>query len=78
MASPIVSPAMTRKAASLAELLPNAQPRHQQAQRPPVLRRAGHNRMMADWTAIDGSGCTCLGYQRRGLCTHSIAAKDRP
>ena len=33
------------------------------------------NRMTAHWTALDGSGCTCLGYQRRGTCTHSIAAR---
>src|SRR5689334_21355741 len=31
--------------------------------------------MTAHWTAIDGSGCTCIGYQRRGLCTHAIAAR---
>jgi hypothetical protein len=33
------------------------------------------NRLAAHWAAIDGSGCTCLGYQRRGTCTHSIAAR---
>lgn len=33
------------------------------------------NRMTAHWTALDGSGCTCIGYQRRGTCTHAIAAQ---
>lgn len=33
------------------------------------------NRMTAHWTALDGSGCTCIGYQRRGTCTHAIAAR---
>lgn len=35
------------------------------------------NRLTAHWTAVDGSGCTCLGHQRRGTCTHSIAARTR-
>jgi hypothetical protein len=29
----------------------------------------------AHWTATDGSGCTCLGFDRRGTCAHAIAAQ---
>ena len=31
------------------------------------------NCLSAHWTAIDGSGCTCLGFQQRGTCTHQLA-----
>lgn len=31
------------------------------------------NCLGAHWTAIDGSGCTCLGFQQRGTCTHQLA-----
>ena len=29
------------------------------------------------YTAADGAGCTCPGYRRRGLCSHSLAATIR-
>lgn len=33
--------------------------------------------LTAHWTAVDGSGCTCIGFNRRGTCTHAIAARMR-
>ena len=29
------------------------------------------------YTAADGRGCTCPGYARRGICSHSLAATMR-
>ena len=29
------------------------------------------------YTAADGAGCTCPGYRRRGICSHSLAATMR-
>ena len=75
MTTSIVSPPMARKAAALVELLPTfSRGRSKQTGQPFYVVPAS-NRMTAHWTAVDGSGCTCLGYQRRGLCTHAVAAR---
>ncbi len=31
---------------------------------------------VAHWTAADGSGCTCRGYQYRGQCSHVLAVRE--
>ena len=75
MATAIVTAPMRVKAAKLADLMPTfSRGRSKQTGQPFIVVPAS-NRMTAHWTAVDGSGCTCLGYQRRGLCTHAIAAK---
>jgi hypothetical protein len=72
---PIVSPPMRRKAEALAELVPLMSRGRSKETGQPFIVVPASNRLTAHWTAVDGSGCTCLGYQRRGTCTHAIAAK---
>jgi hypothetical protein len=76
MTTSIVTPAMSRKAEQLAALLPTFSRGRSKASGQPFYVVPSSNRLSAHWTAIDGSGCTCQGHQRRGTCTHSIAAAD--
>ena len=71
-----VSPAMSAKAAQLAELLPTLSRGRSKASGQPFYVVPSSNRLSAHWVATDGTGCTCQGFQRRGTCTHSIAAAD--
>jgi hypothetical protein len=66
---------MRRKAEALAELLPTFSHGRSKLTGQAFIVVPASNRKSAHWTAIDGSGCTCLGWHRRGLCTHAIAAK---
>jgi hypothetical protein len=66
---------MRRKAEALADLLPTFSRGTSKVTGERFIVVPASNRLTAHWTAVDGSGCTCLGYQRRGTCTHSIAAK---
>src|SRR4051794_26538649 len=75
MASPTVTAPMRKKAEALAELLPTFSRGRSKVTGQPFIVVPASNRLTAHWTAVDGSGCTCIGYQRRGLCTHAIAAK---
>jgi hypothetical protein len=75
MAQAMVTAPMARKAATLAELLPACSTGTSKLTGQRFYVVPASNRMTAHWTALDGSGCTCLGYQRRGLCTHAIAAR---
>lgn len=75
MTTSIVSPPMRAKAAKLSLLLPTFSRGHSKLTGQVFYVVPASNRLTAHWTAVDGSGCTCLGYQRRGLCTHAIAAK---
>lgn len=75
MTTSIVSPPMQRKAEHLAELLPTLSTGTSKRTGQRFFVVPASKRMTAHWTATDGSGCTCLGYQRRGTCTHSIAAQ---
>jgi hypothetical protein len=75
MTTSIVSPPMRRKAEALAELVPTFSRGTSKVTGERFIVVPASNRMTAHWTAVDGSGCTCLGYQRRGTCTHAIAAK---
>ena len=75
MATTIVSPPMRRKADALAELLPTLSRGRSKVDGRPFYVVPASNRISAHWTALDGSGCTCLGFQRRGTCTHGIAAR---
>jgi hypothetical protein len=74
VASPIVTPAMSRKARDLAELLSTCSRGRSKLNGQPFYVVPSSNRLSAHWTAVDGSGCTCQGFQRRGTCTHAIAA----
>ena len=75
MTTTIVSPPMRRKADALVELVGTFSQGTSKATGQRFYVVPASNRMAAHWTALDGSGCTCLGYQRRGTCTHAIAAK---
>src|SRR5215216_3610612 len=75
MTTGIVSPPMRRKAEQLAELLLTFNRGTSKVTGERFYVVPASNRMTAHWTALDGSGCTCIGYQRRGTCTHAIAAK---
>ena len=75
MTTSIVSPPMRRKAAALVELLGTLSAGTSKLTGQRFYVVPASNRLTAHWTAVDGSGCTCLGYQRRGLCTHQIAAR---
>src|SRR4051812_18930562 len=75
MASSIVSAPMRAKAEALAELLPTFSRGRSKVTGQPFIVVPASNKMTAHWTAVDGTGCTCLGYQRRGTCTHAIAAQ---
>lgn len=75
MASPIVTAPMARKAAALVELLGTLSTGASKLTGQRFYVVPASNGMTAHWTAIDGTGCTCLGFQRRGLCTHQIAAR---
>ena len=75
MTTSIVTAPMARKAATLAELLPTFSRGTSKLTGQRFIVVPASNRLTAHWTAVDGSGCTCLGYQRRGTCTHAIAAK---
>jgi hypothetical protein len=68
-----VSPAMERKAHQLAVLLTTCSRGRSKQTGQAFYVVPSSNRLSAHWTAIDGTGCTC---QRRGTCTHSIAAAD--
>lgn len=72
----IVSPAMSAKAAQLAEQLATLSRGRSKETGQTFYVVPASNRMTAHWTATDGTGCTCQGFQRRGTCTHSIAAAD--
>jgi hypothetical protein len=72
--TPTVTPAMSRKARDLAELLSTCSRGRSKLNGQPFYVVPSSNRLSAHWTAVDGSGCTCQGFQRRGTCTHSIAA----
>jgi hypothetical protein len=75
MTTSIVTAPMARKAATLAELLPTFSRGTSKLTGQRFIVVPASNCLSAHWTAVDGSGCTCLGHQRRGTCTHSIAAK---
>jgi hypothetical protein len=75
MAQTIVSPPMRAKAAKLADLMPTFSRGRSKETGQPFIVVPASNRKSAHWTAVDGTGCTCLGYQRRGTCTHALAAK---
>src|SRR4051794_26135825 len=70
-----VTPPMRRKAAALADLLPTLSTGTSKltGQRFYVVPASNH--MTAHWTALDGTGCTCIGFQRRGVCAHAVAAQ---
>lgn len=67
---------MARKAAELALLLPLLSRGRSKATGQPFYIVPASTGTSAHWTATDGSGCTCIGYQRRGTCTHSTAARS--
>jgi hypothetical protein len=71
---PAVSAAMSAKAERLAALLPTLSRGRSKETGVSFYVVPSSNRMTAHWTAVDGSGCTCVGYQRRGTCTHALAA----
>jgi hypothetical protein len=76
MTTPIISPAMRRKAERLAEALPFL-PRgrsKETGQAFYVVPSTTAPLLVAHWTELDGTGCTSIGFDRRGVCTHSIAA----
>src|SRR4051812_19435748 len=75
MAMAMVTAPMARKAAALVELLGTLSTGTSKLTGQCFYVVPASNGMTAHWTAIDGTGCTCLGYQRRGLCTHAIAAR---
>jgi hypothetical protein len=75
MTTSIVSPPMRRKAEVLAEQMALMSRGRSKETGQPFIVVSASNRMTAHWTAVDGTGCTCLGYQRRGICTRAIAAK---
>lgn len=70
MASSMVTPAMQAKAERLAELVPTF-PRGRSRDGiqfvivPGSVPNVGHR--------TNGLGCTCLGYDKRGVCTHALA-----
>src|SRR4051794_35428941 len=74
MATAIISPPMRRKAEALVSQLASFSTGTSKLTGQHFYVVPASNRLTAHWTAIDGSGCTCIGYQRRGLCTHAIAA----
>jgi hypothetical protein len=75
MTTSIVTAPMKAKAAKLVDLMPTFSRGTSKITGERFIVVPASNRLTAHWTAVDGSGCTCLGHQRRGTCTHSIAAK---
>jgi hypothetical protein len=76
MAQTAVTPAVQRKAERLAQALPLLPRGRSKETGQPfyVVPSTTAPLLVAHWTAVDGSGCTCTGFDRRGICTHSIAA----
>jgi len=66
---------MHRKAEALAAQMPLFSRGRSKVTGQPFIIVPASTPSVAHWTATDGSGCTCIGFQRRGTCTHAIAAQ---
>lgn len=76
MASSMVTPAMQAKAEKLAGQLATFSRGRSKRTGQAFYIVPGSKKGTAHWTALDGSGCTCQGFNGpRGTCTHVMAAQ---
>jgi hypothetical protein len=73
MAQATVTPPMRRKAETLAALVPMMSKGCSKATGQAFVIVPGSVPTIAHWATA--TGCTCVGFQRRGVCTHSLAVK---
>ena len=73
MAQAIVTPPMQRKAEALAALVPLMSKGRSKRTGQHFVIVPGTTPTVAHWAAA--TGCTCVGFQRRGVCTHSLAVR---
>ncbi len=73
MAQAIVTPPMAKKAAALAALVPMMSTGRSKQTGESFVIVPGSAAGTAHWATA--YGCTCTGFQRRGLCTHQLAVK---
>ena len=70
-----VSPAMTRKAEALAAQMPLFSRGRSKRTGESFVIVPGSTPGTAHWAT--SAGCTCIGFDKRGVCTHSLAVAIR-
>jgi hypothetical protein len=73
MAQATVTPPMRRKAETLAALVPMMSKGRSKRTGEAFVIVPGSTPNVAHWATP--TGCTCVGFRRRGVCTHSLAVR---
>jgi hypothetical protein len=73
MAQAIVTPPMQKKAEQIAALVPTFHMGRSKRDGTPFVIVPGSTPTVAHWAT--SYGCTCVGFQRRGTCTHQLGVK---